>query len=114
MPFAIICYKAQITLLNLTDWLLFSPALFLLSLCIILWNWQNFIITLLGIELMYFSITSGFIFTGWALNEAKGHIYALLLVVLAASESAVGLGILVVLYRFSKSIEFADYDEIQG
>jgi len=48
------------------------------------------------------------------MNDVKGHIYALLLVVLAASESAVGLGILIVLYRFSKSIQFSDYDEIRG
>lgn len=64
--------------------------------------------------MMYFSITTCFIFTGWAINDPKGHIYALLLVVLAAAESAVGLGILIVLYRFGKSIEFSSYNKLVG
>ena len=106
--------NTTITLSNLTDWIIFPTALFFLSLCLILWNWQNFLITLLGIELMYFSITTCFIFTGWAINDPKGHVYALLLVVLAAAESAVGLGVLIVLYRFGKSIEFSSYNTLVG
>ena len=103
-----------LTLNNFGNWILYPIALFLISFCLILWNWQNFLITLLGIEMMYFSITTCFIFTGWAINDPKGHIYALLLVVLAAAESAVGLGILIVLYRFGKSIEFSSYNKLVG
>jgi NADH:ubiquinone oxidoreductase subunit K len=64
--------------------------------------------------MMYFSITTSFIFTAVGFNDPKGYIYGLLLVVLAAAESAVGLGVLVVLYRFGGSIDFTDYDEIRG
>jgi len=43
-----------------------------------------------------------------------GHIFALILIVLAAAESAVGLGLLVVLFRVRKSIKFSMYQELRG
>jgi NADH:ubiquinone oxidoreductase subunit K len=69
---------------------------------------------MLCIELMYFGIVTSFILASIALEDPTGQIYALLLVILAAAESAIGLGILIVLYRFGKSIDFVDYQELKG
>jgi NADH-quinone oxidoreductase subunit K len=63
---------------------------------------------------MYFGIVLGFIFISLAFNDPKGQVYALLFVILAASESAVGLGVLIVLYRHGQSIDFRAYQEIKG
>ncbi len=66
------------------------------------------------IELMYLGITICFIITSISTTDPKGQIYALLLLILAAAESAIGLGILIVLYRFGSSIEFQNYQELKG
>jgi NADH:ubiquinone oxidoreductase subunit K len=63
---------------------------------------------------MYLGLILSFIFVSLAFNDPKGQIYALLLVILAASESAIGLGILIVLYSYGRSISFKDYKEING
>ena len=49
-----------------------------------------------------------------ATADPKGQIYAILLLVLAAAESAIGLGVLIVLYRFGASIDFHEYQELKG
>jgi len=63
---------------------------------------------------MYLGIVLAFAFVGIAFNEPKGQLYALSFVILAASESAIGLGVLIVLYRTGHSIAFKDYQEIKG
>ena len=69
---------------------------------------------MLSIELMYLGITLCFIVIGSATTDPKGQIYAIILLIIAAAESAVGLGLLIVLYRFGKSIDFADYTDLKG
>lgn len=66
------------------------------------------------IEIMYLGITVCFIIVSVSTNDPKGQIYAIFLLILAAAESAIGLGILIVLYRFGSSIEFKDYQELKG
>jgi len=63
---------------------------------------------------MYLGLILSFIFVSLTFSDVKGQIYALLLVILAASESAIGLGILIVLYSYGRSINFSDYQEITG
>jgi NADH-quinone oxidoreductase subunit K len=63
---------------------------------------------------MYFGIAVSFIFISYANKDIQGQIYALTLVVLAAAESAIGLGILIVLYKFGKSIDFNNYQLLKG
>lgn len=101
-------------LYNWGNWLNFSIVLFFIGISWLLLNWKNFLITLLCIELMYFGIVTAFILITSATNDPKGLIYAIMLVILAAAESAIGLGILIVLYRFGKSIHFLDYKELKG
>src|ERR1700722_12924225 len=88
--------------------------LFLIGLTGIIFNYKNYLVTMFCIELMYLGITVCFIIVSISTADPKGQIYAILLLILAAAESAVGLGILIVLYRFGSSIEFQDYQELKG
>ena len=66
------------------------------------------------IELMYLGITVSFILVSYHTFDPKGQVYALFLLILAASESAIGLGMLIVLYRFGRSITFDSYQQLKG
>lgn len=88
--------------------------IFLIGLSGMIYNRKNFLLTLLSIELMYLGITLSFIVIGSATADPKGQIYAIMILIIAAAESAVGLGLLIVLYRFGKSIDFTDYADLKG
>jgi NADH:ubiquinone oxidoreductase subunit K len=88
--------------------------LFLIGLTGIIFNYRNYLVTMFCIELMYLGITICFIIISISTADPKGQIYALLLLVIAAAESAIGLGVLIVLYRFGNSIEFNNYQELKG
>ena len=106
------------TLLDLScSWiehLIFFYLLFLIGLTGIIFNYKNYLVTMFCIELMYLGITISFIVWANIIVDFKGQIYAILLLILAAAESAVGLGILIVLYRFGESINFETYQELRG
>ena len=93
---------------------MFFYLLFIIGLTGIIFNYRNYLVTMYCIELMYLGITLSFIILSNATLDFKGQIYALLLIILAAAESAIGLGILIVLYRFGDSINFENYQELKG
>ncbi len=64
----------------------------------IIFNRRNLLIILITIELMYLGVISSFIFYGIACHDSRGVSYGLLLLILAAAEAAIGLGILIVLF----------------
>jgi NADH-quinone oxidoreductase subunit K len=96
------------------DYVFLFYLLFLIGLTGIIFNYKNYLVTMFCIELMYLGITICFIIISISTADPKGQIYAVLLLVLAAAESAIGLGVLIVLYRFGNSIEFQDYQELKG
>ena len=96
------------------DYLFFFYLLFLIGLSGMLFNYKNYLVTMFCIELMYLGITICFVIVSISTADPKGQIYAILFLVLAAAESAIGLGVLIVLYRFGSSIDFQDYQELKG
>jgi NADH-quinone oxidoreductase subunit K len=88
--------------------------LFLIGLTGIIFNYKNYLVTMFCIEIMYLGITVCFVITATFSLDVKGYIYAILLIIVAAAESSVGLGILIALYRFGKSIDFETYQELKG
>jgi NADH:ubiquinone oxidoreductase subunit K len=88
--------------------------IFLIGLSGLVFNHKNFLLTLFSIEIMYLGITLSFIIVSLTTQDPKGQIYAILLLIIAAAESAIGLGMLIVLYRFGQSINFEDYQELKG
>jgi NADH-quinone oxidoreductase subunit K len=77
-------------------------------------NYKNFLITMMSVELMYLGAVTSFVIYGTAMHDSRASIYALILLIMAACESAIGLGILIVLYRFGRSIDFLAYQELGG
>jgi len=69
---------------------------------------------MMAVELMYLGAISHFVLYGAAYHDPRGLIYGLLLLILAACESAIGLGILIVLHRFDQTIEFNSYQHLGG
>lgn len=91
-----------------------SMALFLLGVWGIFYNRKNIIIMLMCIELMLLAVNLNLLLFSVFLDDIVGQIFALLVLTVAAAESAIGLALLVVYYRArgSISMEFVNY--IQG
>jgi len=73
------------------------------------YNYRNFLITMLSVEVMYLGNVTSFVIYGVTYQDKNALIYALLVLIFAACESAVGLGVLIVLYRFGNSVAFDSY-----
>jgi len=88
--------------------------MYLIGLAGMIFNQKNFLIAMLCMELMYLGLVLLFIFSSNVVGLVFGQVYALYIIILAAAESAVGLGLLIVLYRFKKTINFSDYQVLRG
>jgi NADH-quinone oxidoreductase subunit K len=84
----------------------FSSIVFLFGFIGIIWNFKNIIILLIFIELMFFAINLQFIFISYFSSNFLGYIYALLTLILAASESVIGITILIIFYRVNNSVKY--------
>lgn len=80
----------------------------------IILNNKNLLKTMLCLELVYISLIVLFNILILFYLDWKLQVYSLTLLIIAACESAIGLGILIILYRFGKSINFLDYQELRG
>lgn len=97
----------------LTPLLALAFIIYLVGFTGIVLGFKNFFLTMLSTELMYSGAILGFFLLGTAgYNEFS--VCGLLLLVIAASESAIGLSILIVLYRFGNSIKISDYQELRS
>ena len=92
----------------------FSFFLFFIGVVGIVFNKRNFLIMLLCIELMFFSISLNFIFFSISNYSNLGQIYALLTVTTAAAETAIGLSLLVVAYRLGNKAEYHSLITLRG
>ena len=88
--------------------------LFLLGLSGIFLNRKNIIILLMSIELMLLSINFNFIIFSIFLDDILGQLFALLVLTVAAAESAIGLAILVIYYRVRGTIAIEFIDLMKG
>jgi len=110
----ILFYQNEILNVTAVAQLLFALLLFFIGVVGVVFNFKNFLITMMSVELIYLAIILLFIIVSVYTYDQKGEIYALLLLIIAAAESAIGLGILIVLYRFGKTINFEDYQALRG
>lgn len=77
-------------------------------------NYKNFLVTMMSIECMYLGAVTGFVFYGIGFHDTTAVIYGLLILIFAACESAIGLGLLVAIYRFGFSIGFSSIRALGG
>ena len=88
--------------------------LFAISVIGIFLNRKNVIILLMAIELMLLAVNMNFIAFSHYLDDTAGQIFVFFILTVAAAESAIGLAILVVLFRERRSINVEELNQLQG
>jgi NADH-quinone oxidoreductase subunit K len=101
-------------LVSLSHYLVLAAILFALSVIGIFLNRKNVIVLLMAIELMLLAVNLNFIAFSHFLDDAAGQVFVFFILTVAASESAIGLAILVVLFRNINSIHVEDLDQLKG
>ncbi len=99
---------------ELSDFLILGAIVFCLSVAGIFINRKNVIILLMCIELMLLAVNMNFIAFSHFLNDLGGQVFVFFILTVAAAESAIGLAILVVLFRNRSTINVQDLDSLKG
>ena len=100
--------------LTLSHYLVLAAALFALSVVGIFLNRRNLIVLLMAIELMLLAVNLNFIAFSHFLGDPSGQVFVFFILTVAAAESAIGLAILVVLFRSLHTINVEDLDSLKG
>ncbi len=100
--------------ISLSHFLVLAAILFCISIAGIIINRKNIIILLMSIEIMLLSVNLNFIAFSHYLNDLAGQVFVFFILTVAAAEAAIGLAILVVLFRNKRSISVADINELKG
>jgi len=95
----------------LTHFLLLSAALFVVGVAGVFMNRRNLLIMLMSIELILLSVSMNFISYSYFINDLSGQIFVFFILTVAAAEAAIGLAIIVTLYRNTGSV---DVDQIRN
>ena len=101
-------------MIGLQHYLTLSAMLFVLSIAGIIINRRNLILLLMCIELMLLAVNFNFIAFSRMLGDTLGQVFVFFILTVAAAEAAIGLAILVVLFRNTQSINVDDLDEMKG
>lgn len=102
------------TSLSLGHYLTFGAALFCIAVAGIFINRKNLILLLMCIELLLLSVNINFVGFSRHLGDASGQIFVFFILTVAAAEAAIGLAILVTLFRNRRTIDVADIDTLKG
>jgi len=100
--------------LTLGHFLSLGAVLFALSVVGIFLNRRNLIVLLMAIELMLLAVNTNFIAFSYYLNDLHGQVFVFFILTVAAAESAIGLAILVLLFRNKSSISVDELDTLKG
>jgi NADH-quinone oxidoreductase subunit K len=101
-------------MVGLSHYLTLGALLFAISVIGIFLNRKNVIILLMCIELMLLAVNLNFIAFSHYLNDIAGQVFVFFILTVAAAESAIGLAILVVLFRNLRTINVDDLDSLKG
>ena len=101
-------------MLSLSHYLVVGALLFSISVVGIFLNRKNLIVLLMAIELMLLAVNMNFIAFSHYLGDNAGQIFVFFILTVAAAESAIGLAILVVLFRNLRTIHVDDLDSLKG
>jgi len=99
---------------SLSHYLVIGAILFAISIVGIFLNRKNVIILLMAIELMLLAVNMNFVAFSHYLQDASGQVFVFFILTVAAAESAIGLAILVVLFRSLRTIDVDDLDRLKG
>ena len=101
-------------MVGLSHYLILGALLFAISVIGIFLNRKNVIILLMCIELMLLAVNLNFIAFSHYLNDIAGQVFVFFILTVAAAESAIGLAILVVLFRNLRTINVDDLNSLKG
>lgn len=101
-------------MISLAHYLVLSAILFSISIVGIFLNRRNIIILLMAIELMLLAVNLNFIAFSHYLDDVAGQLFVFFILTVAAAESAIGLAILVVLFRNRSTIDVQDLKDLKG
>jgi NADH-quinone oxidoreductase subunit K len=101
-------------MITLTQVLILAAIMFSISVAGIFLNRKNLIILLMSIELMLLSVNINFIAFSYYMGDLAGQVFVFFILTVAAAEAAIGLAILVVLFRNKRTINVDDLNEMKG
>ena len=100
--------------ITLGHYLSLGGLLFALSVVGIFLNRRNLIVLLMALELMLLAVNLNFVAFSHFMGDMAGQVFVFFILTVAAAESAIGLAILVVLFRNRESIDVEALDELKG
>lgn len=100
--------------LTLAHFLALGGILFCISVAGVFLNRKNVLILLMAIELMLLAVNMNFVAFSRYLDNIDGQVFVFFILTVAAAEAAIGLAILVVLFRNRRTINVAEMDEMKG
>ena len=101
-------------MISLSQYLVLGAILFSIGIVGIFLNRKNVIILLMAIELMLLAVNMNFVAFSHYLQDISGQIFVFFILTVAAAEAAIGLAILVVLFRNLRTINVDDLDKLKG
>ncbi len=100
--------------ISLSHYLVLGAILFSISVIGIFLNRKNIIVLLMAIELMLLAVNLNFVAFSHFLGDTAGQVFVFFILTVAAAESAIGLAILVVLFRNLNTINVEDINRMKG
>jgi len=101
-------------MITLAHFLTLAAVLFCIAVAGIFINRKNVITLLMAIELMLLAVNTNFVAFSRFLGDASGQVFEFFILTVAAAESAIGLAILVVLFRNRATINVTEIDSMKG
>lgn len=101
-------------MITLADFLILGAILFGLSVAGIFLNRKNVIILLMAIELMLLAVNMNFVAFSFFLNDLAGQVFVFFILTVAAAEAAIGLAILVLVFRNRRTINVEELGRLKG
>ena len=101
-------------MIGLSHYLVLSGILFAIAVAGIFLNRKNVILLLMCIELMLLAVNINFVAFSVFLNDIAGQVFVFFILTVAAAEAAIGLAILVTLFRNRRTINVAELDSLKG
>lgn len=101
-------------MISISHFLILGAILFCISVAGIFLNRKNVIIILMSIELMLLAVNMNFVAFSHYLGDIAGQVFVFFILTVAAAEAAIGLAILVVLFRNRQTINVEELDSLKG
>ena len=101
-------------MISLSQYLILGAILFAISVIGIFLNRKNVIVLLMAIELMLLAVNMNFVAFSYYMNDMHGQVFVFFILTVAAAESAIGLAILVQLFRNNSNINVDELNTLKG